>query len=510
MLEHVFRVLRHVRAVFEPRAGRHDVIGRHLVPDLDHRHPLHGHGQRLAGRHLPDVRAARDRRAGHPLARRFAEQEHAVVHVERCGLGNPLGQRRQRARIGEHARQRRRGRRFRAHQINLRGLRPRAPLKVPVAGAQADRAGPRRHVIADAEAARVLQDAHARRHEIGEQPFSREHRHHLARTRRHADLHVGVNLFPAQHQRRGLEVAIRRIGAGADQHLIHFFAGQRSDRRNVARRMRAGRHRLDQAQVELQHAVIPRAFVGLQFGPILTAALSLQKRQRRRVAREDRRGHAQFRAHVGDGRARRHAQPRHTRAAVLQHAAHVALGPVNLQHFQDHVFGRHAGLERPAQAHQRNLRAGQVERPSPHRHRHVDAARTDRDHPDAAAGGRVGIAAQQRRPRLAETLEVELVADAVARPRKHNAVTLRNAFQIGVVVRILEPHLNRVVIHIAHGQIGLHAVEAHALELQIRHRAGRVLRQRLVNADRQLAARLQLPRHTVRGQNLLNNVLRHT
>ena len=59
-----------------------------------------------------------------------------------------------------------------------------------------------------------------------------------------------------------------------------------------------------------------------------------------------------------------------------------------------------------------------------HRDSDIDAASADCDLADAAAGRGVGVAAEKRRPGLAKTLEVELVADAVAALGVDNAVLL--------------------------------------------------------------------------------------
>jgi len=79
-----------------------------------------------------------------------------------------------------------------------------------------------------------------------------------------------------------------------------------------------------------------------------------------------------------------------------------------------------------------------------------------------------------------------------------------------VVIRVFKADLNRVVIHIAHGQIGLDTIKAHALELQIGHRAGRVLREGLIDTDREFLARHQTAGHPMRRKNFFNDIFRHT
>ena len=88
-----------------------------------------------------------------------------------------------------------------------------------------------------------------------------------------------------------------------------------------------------------------------------------------------------------------------------------------------------------------------------------------------------------------EPLQMHLVADAVPRARVENAVLRRHRLKVFLVVRVLVAVLERVVVHVADGELRLQPLGAHRLELQIRHRPGRVLRESLVNPDRQLAGR---------------------
>ena len=136
--------------------------------------------------------------------------------------------------------------------------------------------------------------------------------------------------------------------------------------------------------------------------------------------------------------------------------------------------------------------------PAAHGHRNVEPAGADGQHADAAAGGGVAVRAQQRLSRFGETLQVHLMADAVAGPRKPDAVLFGHGRDVLVVVCIFKAGLQHVVVDIGHRAFGLDAVDAHGLELQIGHGAGGVLRERLVNAHGDLLARLHLPGHKVR------------
>ncbi len=135
----------------------------------------------------------------------------------------------------------------------------------------------------------------------------------------------------------------------------------------------------------------------------------------------------------------------------------------------------------PRQLHQADLGIRYVERPAAHGHRHVEAARAHRNHPDAAARGRVAVRAEQRLAGPPEAFQVYLVADPVPRAAEDDAVLRRDGLQIAVIVGVLEAHLDRVVIHVADRQLRLDRIQPHRLELQVRHRARSVLRQGLID-----------------------------
>ena len=61
-----------------------------------------------------------------------------------------------------------------------------------------------------------------------------------------------------------------------------------------------------------------------------------------------------------------------------------------------------------------------------------------------------------------------------------------------MVVGVLEIGLQHVVVDVADRELGAHSRQAHGLELQVGHRAGGVLGQRLVDAHADLAAGFHL------------------
>ena len=96
----------------------------------------------------------------------------------------------------------------------------------------------------------------------------------------------------------------------------------------------------------------------------------------------------------------------------------------------------------------------------------------------------MGVGAEQGLAGHTETFEVDLVADAIAGAAEADAVRGGNGLEIEVVIGVFGSHLKHIVVDVGHGQLGLHLAGPHRLKFQICHRAGRVLRQRLVDADR--------------------------
>ena len=78
-----------------------------------------------------------------------------------------------------------------------------------------------------------------------------------------------------------------------------------------------------------------------------------------------------------------------------------------------------------------------------------------------------------------------------------------------MVVGIAEVGLDQVVVHVLRRQLGPHAVEVHGLELQHHEGPGGVLRQRLVDPDRDLTPRSQVAFDEVRFQELPRDAPSH-
>ena len=275
---------------------------------------------------------------------------------------------------------------------------------------------------------------------------------------------------------------------------------------HVVGHVRQRHHRHQRRQINLHRLVIRRIRVGGQRDKVRLAALRLQEAARHLVRGEHGRRRAQLRAHVGNGRTFGDGQRLNARPRVLHHLAHAALDGEAAQQFQNHVLGGHASAEPPREAHAYHAGAAEIIRAAAHGHRHVQPARADGDHAQRAAGGGVAVAAKQRFARLADAFQLHLMADAVARLAQIDAVLAGDACDIAVVVRVFKAGLEGVVINVGHAAFGFDAFYIHGLKLQIGHGPGGILRERLVDADSDFAARLELARYQMGGKNLLGYV----
>ena len=315
--------------------------------------------------------------------------------------------------------------------------------------------------------------------------------------------------LPLQDPRDPHHVLVAGVRAAADEHLVDFDRPDVLHGIHVIRHVRLRHQRLQGIQVDVHDLVVLRVRVRAQFGEIALPALGLQERPGHLVAGEHARRRAQLRAHVRDRRALGHGQGLHALADVFHHLADAALDAQPPQHLQDDVLRRHTVGQPAGEPDAHDLRAGQVVGPAAHRHGHVQAARPDGQHADAAAGGGVAVAAQQGHPGHAEALQMHLVADAVAGLRAEDPVLLRHALDILVVVRVLKPGLQGVVVDIGNALLRPHPPDAHGLKLQVGHRAGGVLRQGLVDPDGDLFPGLRGAADQVRVQDFVGKVHLH-
>ena len=139
-----------------------------------------------------------------------------------------------------------------------------------------------------------------------------------------------------------------------------------------------------------------------------------------------------------------------------------------------------------------------------HGHGHVHAPRAKGQHPNAAPGGGVAVGADEGFPRGTEALQMDLVADAVARTGEIDPVLLGHGLDVAVVVGVFKAALQGIVVNIGHTALCSNPGHAHGLELQIGHGAGGVLSEGLVNAE----ANVRAYGHFAADQVALNDFLR--
>jgi hypothetical protein len=121
----------------------------------------------------------------------------------------------------------------------------------------------------------------------------------------------------------------------------------------------------------------------------------------------------------------------------------------------------------------------------------------------------VRVGPEHRLTGLAEALHVDVVADAVTRSREVQPVLSRERLEHAVIVGVLVVELDDVVVDVLDRALELDARDAELLELHERHRAGRVLQERLVHPQRDRRAQVQLAVGKVLPEDLPCQVLGH-
>ena len=306
--------------------------------------------------------------------------------------------------------------------------------------------------------------------------------------------------------RHAHHILIAGIGAGADEHLVHRDGPHGLHGFHIVGHMGLGHQGKERIQADFDGFVVGRAGIGGQGLPVRFPILGLEEGAGHFIAGEYGGGGAQFRAHVGDGGTLGHGEGGHAGAGVFHHPAHAALDAQPAQHLQDDVLGGHAIGQFAGQVHVDHPGAGEIIRSAAHGHRHVQSARADGQHADAATRGGVAVAAQQRPAGNAVALQVHLVADTVAGLGAPDAVLVGHGLDILVVVRVFKACLQGVMVNIRHGALGAHPLYPHSFELQIGHGARGVLGQGLIDADGDFLPGDHLAADQVGCENLLSQI----
>ncbi len=229
--------------------------------------------------------------------------------------------------------------------------------------------------------------------------------------------------------------------------------------------------------------VVLRVGVGRLRAPLGLAAEADEVLARPLVAREDARGQGQLGAHVGDGHALGEREGGHPGAGVLEDLPAAAAHREPAEQLEDDVLRRHPGGERAGEPYADHGGHGEVVRAAPHGHRHVETAGADGEHPGRATQRRVAVGTEQRFPRSGETLQVHLMADAIAGLGKDGPVASRGCLHVPVVVGIARIDLVDVVVDVGHRSPGHHPREPHGLELEKGPGPVGVRQQNLVDGD---------------------------
>ena len=355
-----------------------------------------------------------------------------------------------------------------------------------------------------------LVDARARRDQLEEVALDVERLERLARRRVHVERDAVVGLLPVDDQRRDREVAQARVRRRADDALEDLGAGDLAHRDDVARARRQRDERLELREVDLLLDVVGRVRVGRDLDPVRLRAP--RSARNRRTSSSDGNtvavapSSAPMLAMTWRSIAERCVE---AGAGVLDDAPEAAGDVVAAEHLEDHVLRAHPVGELPDQAHPPDPRHDEVERLPRHRHRDLEPAGADREHPERPGRARVAVRAEQRLARDPEALHVHRMAHAVAGLAVPEAEALARAVQEEVVVRVAVVGLEQVVVDVLRGQLGADVVEPHRLELEHDHRPGRVLRERLVDPDPDLPPGDSLTLDEMAGDQLLRDVLAH-
>ena len=376
----------------------------------------------------------------------------------------------------------------RADQIDLGVLGAAAPLEVAVEGTGAYAGGDGCAAGADARAAGTFEQARAGADERLKEPFLRQHGEHLLGAGGNHGVGAGIDAVPVEDLRDQLEVRVGGVRTGTDADLLDGQAVEFGHGHHAVGHVRLRGQRDQRGKIDGFLFIIRGIGVRAEFPPIGFAAHGLEEGAGHAVGGEEGARGAEFRAHVGDGGAFRHGEGGDAGPGVFEHAAHAALDGAAAEQFKDDVLGGGPAGERPGQEDAHDLGHGDIVGLARHRQRDGKPARAHGERADAARGGGVAVGAHEGRAGLGEVFEVELVADAGAGPGVHAAEFGRHGAQEAVVVRVAEVHLERVVVHVAQGNIGLDPGDAQGFELEPRHGPGGVLGQGLVDAQTDFAS----------------------
>ena len=306
-----------------------------------------------------------------------------------------------------------------------------------------------------------------------------------------------MDLLPLQDGGGGHQVPVGRVGAAADADLVDRGPFHFHHRLDVVGAVGGRDQRLKVTEVDGDDLVVGFFSGGRHLLPRLAALLRLEEAVSDVVTGEDGGRRPQFGPHIGDDRPLRDREALDAAAEVFHDLADAALDGEAAENLEDDVLGADPGRERAFQVNADYFGSGEIEGFAGHGESDVETAGADGDHAETAGRRGVAVRSEERLTGHAETLEVQLVTDAVAGAGEVDAVAGRYRLEVAVVVGVHEPVLEGVVVNVAHGELGGDTIDVEGFELQVGHRAGGVLGECLVDLDGDLLSRAQGARDEV-------------
>ena len=239
--------------------------------------------------------------------------------------------------------------------------------------------------------------------------------------------------------------------------------------------MRTCYQRFDFIQSNGDFFVIDSVIVGFQFDPVFFTTLCFQECSCHFVTGEYGSGCTQFRAHVCDGCSLGNAQCFYTFTSVFHNFAYAAFYGQSAQHFQNHVFCSYPRAQFASQYYTANTGHCQIISTATHGNSYIQPTCADGKHTNTAAGRSMAVRAQQCFARFAETFQMYLMADAVARFGEINAVFFGYGLDVFVVVGVFEACLQCVVVNVCNRFFCFNSGNANGFKLQISHGTSGIL-----------------------------------
>src|SRR5246500_5319009 len=264
---------------------------------------------------------------------------------------------------------------------------------------------------------------------------------------------------------------------------MDFSARDLAHRHDIVRIRGHRNERLELAQIDLVFNVIDRVRIGFEFDPVLFALLAFQEAAYLVIRGKNRSRGTKLCAHVCNNMAIHRRQACHSRSVVLDDSAFTAVRLMTPQHLQDDIFGRYPIGEGSRESDPPDRRHFYIERLSSDSHGDFQAAGAYSEHPDCSCCRCMTVGAEHCLPWLAESFLMYRMADAIAGPAIPDPEPLTCSQKEKMIVGILMVLLNEIVVNILAGQFRSCAVQSHRLQFEHHESPGRILCQRLVDAN---------------------------